>query len=130
MLMVSSVSILSQCPGESRLAIPVLSNLGCSEEHVALLADLRRFGWLQRWNDLLDEGVAAVFGVAGGKAELLALSFDARKFTPDRAATWLPERGFKPLLFVPNTGRLAATDVDAPQTSGWACCSRNGTKGE
>jgi len=80
-----------------------LAHLGSGEEHVALLVDLLRVGLLRRWDDLLDEGVAAVFGLASGEAELLALSFHVGKFTPDKAATWLAERGFKPLLFVPNS---------------------------
>jgi hypothetical protein len=46
--------------------------------------------------------VAAVFGIAGGEAELLALSFHVGKFTADGAATWLADRGIKPLLFAPN----------------------------
>jgi len=51
-----------------------------------------------------DDGAAAVFGITGGKVELVGLCFPAGKFTPARAATWLSGRGFKPLLFVPNSG--------------------------
>ena len=102
----NSASILAQGPGESSLALPVrLAHLGPGEEHVALLLDLRRFGLLRRWDDLLDEGVAAVFGITGGGAELVGLCFHAGKFTPAGAATWLAGRGFEPLLFVPNSGR-------------------------
>lgn len=103
--MVNSVSIMAQGPGESGLAIPVqLAHPGPGEEHVALLVDLRRFGLLRRWDDLLDEGVAAVFRQAGGEAELVGLCFHAGTFTPAEAMTWLAGRGFKPLLFVPNSG--------------------------
>jgi len=43
--MVNAVSILSQCPAESSLTISVLlHDLGSSEDYVALLLDLRRFG--------------------------------------------------------------------------------------
>jgi len=103
MPLVNSDSIIVQCPaGESNLKMPVLlSDLGSGDEHIALLADLRSHRQLRRWDDLLDEGVAAVFGLASGEAELLALSIHAGKFTPEMAATWLAERGFKPLLFVP-----------------------------
>jgi len=98
-------SIMLHGPGESSLAIPVqVAHLGSGEEHVARLVDLRRFGLLRRWDDLLDEGVAAVFGMAGGEAELVGLCFHAGKFTPAESATWLAGRGFKPLLFVPNSG--------------------------
>jgi hypothetical protein len=108
-------SIMAQGPGESGLALPVhLAEVGPGEEHVALLADPRRFGPLRRWDDLLDEGVAAVFGITGGEAELVGLCIHAGKFTPAGAATWLAERGFTPLLFVPNSGRLVAADFDAP----------------
>ncbi|HLN28576.1 MAG TPA: hypothetical protein VK395_12610 [Gemmataceae bacterium] len=81
-----------------------------NEEHVAVLGTGSRFDLLRRKDDFLDEGVAALFDLASGKAELLALSFQTGKFTPARATTWLAERGFKPLLFVPNSGSLA----DAP----------------
>jgi hypothetical protein len=105
MPMDNSASILAQGPGESSLAIPVhLADLGSGEEHVARLVDLRRFRLLRRWGDLLDEGVAALFGMTGGEAELVGLCFHAGKFTPAEAATWLAGRGFKPLLFVPNPG--------------------------
>jgi len=90
-----------QGPGEGGLTRPVLlSDLVSGEEQVARLVDLHRFGLLRRWDNLLEEGVAAVFGVAGGEAELVGLSFHAGKFTPARAATWLAERGFKPLDLV------------------------------
>jgi len=96
---------MPQGPGESSLAIPVqVAHLGSSEEHVARLVDLRRFGLFRRWDDLLDEGVAAVFGITGGEAELVGLCFHAGKFTPAESATWLAGRGFTPLLFIPNSG--------------------------
>ena len=99
----NAASIMAQGPGESSLTIPVpLVHLGPGEEHVAQLMDLRRFGLLRRWDDLLDEGVAALFGITGGEAELVGLCFHAGTFTPAEAATWLAGRGFKPLLFVPN----------------------------
>jgi hypothetical protein len=131
-ILVNSVSIMVQGPGESSLARLVqLAHLGSGEKHFALLVDLRRVGLLRRWDDLLDEDVAAIFGLASGKAELLALSFHAWTFTPDRAASWLAERDFKPLLFVPNSGTLAAADFDAPLGApvGLAV-SGNGTNGE
>jgi len=98
-------SIPAQGPGESRRALPVhLGHFGSGEEHVALLADLRRLGLLRRWDDLLDEGVAALFDMTGEEAELVGLCFYAGKFTPVESARWLDGRGFKPLLFVPNSG--------------------------
>ncbi len=100
-----SASIMAYCPCENGLALPVhLADLGPGEEHVARLVDLRRLGLLRRWDDLLDEGVAALFGIAGGEAELVGLCFHAGKFTPAEAATWLAGRGFTPLRFVPNSG--------------------------
>src|SRR5208283_725927 len=103
--MVNSVSIMAQGAGEGSLAIPVpLAHLGSVQEHVARLVDLRSFGLLRRWDDLLDEGVAALFGMKEGEAELVGLYFHAGKFTPAESATWLAGRGFKPVLFVPNSG--------------------------
>jgi hypothetical protein len=107
MPVIKSVSILSQFPGGSSLAIPaLLSNLGCVEEHVALLVGQCAFALLFRWNDLLDSGVAAVFGVTNGEADLLAISFHAGQFTSARATTWLAERHFRPLFFIPSSSRL------------------------
>ena len=103
--MAKSASVVAQGSGECGLAIPVpLAHLDSGEEHVARLVDLRRFGLLRRWDDLLAEGVAALFGITGGEAELVGLCFHAGKFTPDESATWLAGRGFNPLLFVPNSG--------------------------
>jgi hypothetical protein len=77
--------------------------LGPDEEHVALLTNLGKFDMLRRRSDLLDEGVAAVFGLNGGKAELLGLCFHAEMFSPAQVAKWLAERGFTPLIIVPNS---------------------------
>ena len=96
-------AIMAQGPSERSLTIPVLhSDLGCGDEHFARLMDLDQFGLLRRWDDLLDEGVAAIFGITAGEAELVGLCFHAGRFTPAESATWLGERGFKPLLFIPN----------------------------
>jgi hypothetical protein len=105
MPMDNSAWMMAQGAGESGLTMPVLlSGLASGQEHVARLLDLRGFGRFRRWDDLLAEGVAAVFGMTGGEAELVGLCFHAGKFTPAESATWLAGRGFKPLLFVPNSG--------------------------
>ncbi len=78
-----------------------LAFLGTDEEHVALLVKSRSFRLFRRKDDLLAQGVAAVFGLAEGEAELLALCFHAQTFTPTEAANWLVERSFTPLLFIP-----------------------------
>jgi hypothetical protein len=94
------------CSGESsRTILDHLADLGIDEEHVALLASLNRFDGLRRKDNLLDEGVASVFGLAGAEVELLALCFHARKFTSAQAALWLAGRGIAPLIFVSNSGR-------------------------
>jgi hypothetical protein len=51
-----------------------------------------RYDGLRRKGGLLDEGVAAVFGLRGGEAELLAVLFGAERFTPAQARHWLRER--------------------------------------
>jgi hypothetical protein len=61
-------------------------------EHVALLRRPGPYDGLRRKDDLLDEGVAAVFGLRGGEAELLAVLFRAGRFTPAQARHWLRER--------------------------------------
>jgi hypothetical protein len=115
MQVVNSNSIMAQCLAERcRYDLVRLTLLGPEEEHVALLGSLRKFALLRRWDELFDEGVAAVFDLASGEAELLALSFHAEKFTPARAATWLADRVLKPLLFLPNSGRLTDPDINAP----------------
>ena len=103
-------SIIAQCPGESRPTPP-----GPDGEHVALLGLPGGFDLLRRKDDLLDEGVAAVFGLAGGEAELLGLCFHAEKFTPAEAATWLAGRGFVPLLLVPTSGGIGLVTSTLPR---------------
>lgn len=101
-------------PSERNLFAPFnLAFVDPDEEHVALLAESRRFGLFRRKDDLLAEGVAAVFGLAEGKAELLALCFHSEKFTSADAKNWLVERRFTPLVFIPNSDRLTASDLDA-----------------
>jgi hypothetical protein len=73
-------------------------------EHVALLVDLRGFRWLRRWDDLFDEGVAAIFGINGAEAELVALCFRAMTYTTAEVARWLAERCFVPLHLVSISG--------------------------
>ncbi len=111
----NTASILSRWPRKSGLTIPVkLAHLGSGEEHIALLVDPRRFGLLRCWEDLLDEGVAGVFGLAGGQAELLALSFHAEKFAFAEAEKWLAERGFKPQLLATVSGATHRTWLRRP----------------
>ncbi len=100
-----SASIMAQCPGErSPSVLAHLAFLSPDEEHVALLVESPRFGLFRRKDDLLAEGVAAVFGLAEGVAELLALGFHAERFTPTEAANWLVERAIAPLRFIPIRG--------------------------
>jgi hypothetical protein len=98
-------SISEDHPGErNRCVLFDLGFVAPDEEHVALLVECGRFDRFRRKDDLLAEGVAAVFGITGGVDELLALCFHGERFTPADAASWLVERGFAPLLFVPITG--------------------------
>jgi hypothetical protein len=66
------------------------------DEYLVELVNASRFDRLLRRDDFLDEGVAAVFGLSGGQAELLSLSFQAEKFTPAQIAAWLAERRLTP----------------------------------
>ncbi len=72
-----------------------------ADEYLVVLINARRFDQLLRKDDFLDEGVAAVFGLAGEQAELLSLSFQAEKFTPAQIASWLAERRFTLPVDVP-----------------------------
>ena len=119
-------------PGERNLSILVkLAFVAPDEEHVALLVESHRFDLFRRKDDLLAEGVAAVFGITGRDAVLLALGFHGEKFTPDDAANWLVERGFKPLLFIPMTGTDRIPAFDAPLTAQFGhAVSGKSTKGE
>lgn len=65
-----------------------------TDAYLVVVLNVRRFDRLLRKDDFLDEGVAAVFGLAGAEAELLSLSFHAEKFTPAQVAAWLAERRF------------------------------------
>ncbi len=68
---------------ESGLALPVRrAQPAPAGEHVALLGNAGRFDLLRRKDDLLPDGVAVVFRLAGGEAELLRLCFHAGKLTP------------------------------------------------
>jgi hypothetical protein len=79
---------------ENKLAFPTwLPHAVPDTEHVVLLGDPGRFSRLRRKDDLLDDGVAALFGL-GEDAELVGLCFHAGTFTPAQAAHWLSERGF------------------------------------
>ncbi len=75
---------------------------GVEKKSHALLALPGGSELLGRKDDLLDDGVAALFGLAGGEAELLGLCFDAGRFTADQAANWLAERRFAPVMLRPN----------------------------
>ena len=73
---------------------PDLAQLVSAEEHLFLLRNPAPFNRLLRKDDFLDEGVAAIFGLAAAKVELLALGFHFRTYTPAQATAWLTERGF------------------------------------
>jgi hypothetical protein len=106
----NSISIRGHCPGGRNLAVLIhLAFLGPDEEHVALLVESRRFARFRRKDNFFAEGVAGVFGLAEGQAELLALCFHAERFTPTQAANWLVERRIRPLLLVPITGKKRAS---------------------
>jgi hypothetical protein len=70
------------------------------DEHLVMLMSARRFDRLLLKDDFLDEGVAAVFGLAGEEVELLGLSFHAGKFTTTQVAEWLAERRLTPSVDV------------------------------
>ncbi len=80
----------------TRIVPPCLAPVLSAEEHLALLADVGPFNRLVRKDDLLDDGVAAIFGLMDSTVVLLALCFHCRKFTLPETTIWLAERGFRP----------------------------------
>jgi hypothetical protein len=72
-----------------------------ADEYLVVLVNASQFDRLLRKDNFLDEGVAAVFGLAGEQAELLSLSFQAEKFTPPQVKSWLAERKFTLPVDVP-----------------------------
>jgi hypothetical protein len=70
-----------------------------AEEHAAVLREPHDYDLLRRKDDLLDEGIATVFGIKQGEAELQAIGFDPDQFTPEQAQAWLQERGLQPSRF-------------------------------
>jgi hypothetical protein len=88
-------------PDESSFNIPAhfVQHVALAE-HVALLEDPGRFDQLRRKDNLLADGVAAVFGLAGAEAELVGLCFQAGNFTAAEAEKWLADQGFLPVLFI------------------------------
>ena len=90
-------------PAGKRVIMAVMSDIhsdlpphSWTDEYHVMLRSASPFDRLLRKDDLLDEGVAAVFGLAGEQAELISLSFHAKKFTPGQIAAWLAERRFTP----------------------------------
>ncbi len=70
-------------------------------DHTAVLSEPAEDDVLRRKDDLLDDGVDAVFAVRAGEADLHALCFDAEHFTVEEAREWLLAWGLRPLLFRP-----------------------------
>jgi len=70
-----------------------------TNEHAAIFNLPEAYDELRRRDDLLDEGVHAVFGLRDGRAHLQALLFQARAFDPAASRDWLKERRLVPILF-------------------------------
>jgi hypothetical protein len=69
-----------------------------------LLQEPDGYDLLRRKEDLFDEGIATVFGIKQGEAELQAFCFDRSRFTVKQAQDWLGERGFRPSRFQASGG--------------------------
>jgi hypothetical protein len=77
---------------------------GSGDDHVAVLQEAGGYDVLRRKDDLLDEGVSAVFGIRLGEADLQALCFDTGRFTARQAREWLLNSGLEPRHFLAATG--------------------------
>src|SRR5947199_7128936 len=73
-------------------------------EHIALLEDPKRFAVLYRRDALLDDNVAALFGIQQGNAVLIALAFRSEQFTQAAVEQWLLEKGIQRMGIVGSPG--------------------------
>ena len=73
-------------PPQAAAALTPLCDL--ATEHVAVLRPAGHFPVLRRRDDLLDEGVHAVFGLDGDDAALQAVCFRPDLFNPAAACRW------------------------------------------
>jgi hypothetical protein len=71
---------------------------------VALLNDPSAFDLLRRKDDLFEDGVATIFGIRQGQADLYAFCFRASGFTAEQARRWLRERGLGSVRCTEATG--------------------------
>ncbi len=70
-----------------------------TQVHAALLKLPGQFDSLRMKDDLIAEGVTAVFGIKGMDAELVALFFQAGQYSPVEAEQWLRERRLSVIQF-------------------------------
>lgn len=66
-------------------------------EHAARQKDPDQFDNFRRKR--LAEGVAAIFGIKGGKSEIQSIRFNKKKFTPSEAKKWLRDNNFSSARF-------------------------------
>ena len=85
-------------PSHRQSGAPLLPHTWTAE-HVALMQGPHGYDLLRRKDDLFEEGVATVFGISQGEAELQAFCFDPDRFTAEQAAGWLLQRGLEPEFF-------------------------------
>jgi len=74
-------------------------------EHAARLIDPGEFDRFRRENGAGGEGVDFIYGIkAGEPVRLQAIRFDAERFTPEQAKTWLSDHNHEAILFEEATG--------------------------
>jgi HK97 family phage major capsid protein len=79
-------------------------------EHAARLRDPDQYERFRRENDAFGEGIDAIYGITGGTAELQAIRFDSRLFSPSAARAWLDEHDYSPIEFEEAIGEDDMTD--------------------
>ena len=71
-------------------------------EHAARLKDPDRYVRFRREVDKFGPGIDAIWGIPrGGKVELQAVRFDAKRYAVAEAKAWLKDNNMRPILFEP-----------------------------
>ncbi len=81
-------------------------------EHASRQNDPGKYKKFRRQNDKFGSGIDAIFGITDdGKAEIQAIRFDSKKFTPQQAKAWLKEHDYKTTLEAASSKSAEGFDI-------------------